>query len=124
MTVRFILGRAGTGKTHHCLEAIRAQLAEEPAEGHSLVLLVPEQASLQMERAILAAPGPTASHRAEVVSFRRMAHRVLAEVGDSGSPPKRALTDLGRAMALEHVLTNLGTELGYFRNTRRRTGFP
>ncbi|MCH7700215.1 MAG: PD-(D/E)XK nuclease family protein [Planctomycetes bacterium] len=123
MSVRFILGRAGTGKTHHCLGEIRARLAEEPAEGHSLVLLVPEQASLQMERAILAEPGPTASHRAEVVSFRRLAYRVLAEVGDSGSPPKRALTDLGRAMALEHLLTTLTADLRYFRHTRRRAGF-
>ncbi|MCH7721663.1 MAG: hypothetical protein IH988_11865, partial [Planctomycetes bacterium] len=56
-------------------------------------------------------------------SFRRMAYRVLAEVGDSGSPPKRALTDLGRAMALEHVLTGLAAELRYFRHTRRRAGF-
>lgn len=123
MSVRFILGRAGTGKTHHCLGEIRARLAEESAEGHSLVLLVPEQASLQMERAILAEPGPTASHRAEVVSFRRLAYRVLAEVGDSGSPPKRALTDLGRAMALEHLLTTLTADLRYFRHTRRRAGF-
>ncbi len=45
MGLHFILGRAGTGKTHACLEAIRKEAQHDP-EGKPLVLLVPEQATL------------------------------------------------------------------------------
>ena len=61
MSVRFILGRAGTGKTHHCLTSIRRELESDPECAQKLILLVPEQASLQMERALLASPGPGAT---------------------------------------------------------------
>ena len=54
MSVRFVLGRAGTGKTAHCINTIRRLLADSPVDGPRLILLVPEQASFQMERALLA----------------------------------------------------------------------
>ena len=41
--IQFVLGRSGSGKTHHCLEAIRGELRREPMGG-ALILLVPEQA--------------------------------------------------------------------------------
>ena len=44
MSVCFVLGRAGAGKTHYCLEGIRNQLLAS-AEGVPLILLVPEQAT-------------------------------------------------------------------------------
>jgi hypothetical protein len=51
MAVRFILGRSGTGKTHHCVKAIVEALSQpvpngaEGADNQHLVLLVPEQAT-------------------------------------------------------------------------------
>ena len=53
MAVRFILGRSGTGKTSYCIKAI-ADALSEPADNQPLLLLVPEQATYQAERAILA----------------------------------------------------------------------
>ena len=52
MAVQFILGRSGTGKTSFCINAIVKSLLE-PANNGSLILLVPEQATYQAERAIL-----------------------------------------------------------------------
>ncbi len=52
MAVQFILGRSGTGKTSYCIKAIVNALLE-PTE-QQLILLVPEQATYQAERAILA----------------------------------------------------------------------
>ena len=53
MSVQFILGRSGTGKTSLCIKAIvNALLAPDSAQ--RLILLVPEQATYQAERAILA----------------------------------------------------------------------
>jgi len=45
----FLLRPAGSGKTHRCLEEIRAELASAP-EGLPIVLLAPKQATFQLER--------------------------------------------------------------------------
>jgi ATP-dependent helicase/nuclease subunit B len=121
MTVRFILGRAGSGKTHHCLEAVRRRLNQDPINGPRLILLVPEQASQQIEGAILRSPGEvTAAHRAEVLSFQRLAHRVLESVG---GPVRQALTEPAQAMVLQHLTANLSGSLQYYRRLDRLGGF-
>lgn len=120
MGVRFILGRAGSGKTHHCLEAIRAAAREDPLNGPRLVFLVPEQAAQQMERAILApsAGGAACAHRVDVVSFRRLAFRVLESTGAADLP---AVSDLGRTMVLRLLLSRHAEQLEYFGRSARRS---
>lgn len=121
MTVRFILGRAGSGKTYQCLEAVRRRLNQDPINGPRLILLVPEQASQQIEGAILRSPGEvTAAHRAEVLSFQRLAHRVLESVG---GPVRQALTEPAQAMVLQHLTANLSGNLHYYRRLDRLGGF-
>ncbi len=120
MSVRFIIGRAGTGKTHYGLTAVREKLLANPLEGPRLILLVPEQASLQTERALLASPELQVAHRAEVLSFRRIAWRICGRPG-VGSPT--VLSTNGRVMVLRHLFAKLGPELRYFRNAERFPGF-
>lgn len=83
MAVRFVLGRAGTGKTHRCLHEIADALAR--AGEQRLILLVPEQAGLQMERALAARTAASGFWRAEVTSFTRLARRLIGECGTA--PP-------------------------------------
>ncbi len=123
MAVRFVIGRAGSGKTHHCLESIREHLRSDPVDGPRLILLVPEQASLQMERAIVrptdepdSAGDISSAHRAEVLSFRRLAYRVLDAVGD---PSRRALTEPARAMVVRHLLAKHVGQLKYYSRAAR-----
>ncbi|HEX6970834.1 MAG TPA: helicase-exonuclease AddAB subunit AddB, partial [Limnochordia bacterium] len=104
MPVRFILGRAGSGKTAWCLEAIRAELRRS-SEGPPLLFLVPEQATFTMERAILAGADAAATCRAHVLSFRRLALRSLKEVGGAAHPP---IGPLGKAMLLAAILQEEG----------------
>ncbi|MCB9865746.1 MAG: PD-(D/E)XK nuclease family protein [Phycisphaerales bacterium] len=119
MSVRWIIGRAGTGKTHHCLAAIQEELQRSPVDGPRLVLLVPEQASLQMERALLGG-AVRATARAEVLSFRRLALRVLAA---GGAVEHRALSPAARAMVLRRLVGKLAGDLRYYRRVERLTGF-
>jgi len=120
MSVQFILGRAGTGKTHACLEAIRERLRDEPVHGPRLILLVPEQASLQMEQTLIAPPDIGVAHRAEVLSFRRLAYRVLDSVGGAGIG--QAISENARAMVLRHLLTVHRHKLQYYRRGERVGG--
>ena len=75
MAVRFVIGRAGSGKTHLCLEAITTALNDADAPGR-LLFLVPEQASFQMERALASRVASGGYWRAEVLSFTRLARSI------------------------------------------------
>ncbi|RJP32484.1 MAG: hypothetical protein C4547_13880 [Phycisphaerales bacterium] len=119
MSVQFILGRAGSGKTHACVAAVQARLRQDPVGGPRLILLVPEQASLQMERAILGG-GVGAAHRAEVLSFRRLAHRVMDEAGVA---PREPLSESARVMVLRRLMSRFQPELRYYRRLDRAPGF-
>ena len=68
--VQFILGRSGTGKSRWCIDAVCDALADGSAE--PLILLVPEQATYQVERSILLTPGIAGFSRLHVLSFNRL----------------------------------------------------
>ncbi len=120
MGLHFILGRAGTGKTHTCLEAIRARASQDPA-GPPLVLLVPEQATFQMEQALLGGSSPLRGMiRAQVLSFQRLAWRVSLKAGGLPHPP---LSDLGKRMVLRALLENRKDQLRLFGQVADRPGF-
>jgi len=121
MSVRFVVGRSGSGKTWRCLEAVRAALRADSREGPLLVLLVPEQASLQVERALLSGGDLAGFTRCEVLSFRRLAYRLQSQVwGDE----RRVISPLGRQMMLRHVLGEHADRLRFFGRVRRQVGLP
>lgn len=120
MAVRFVLGRAGAGKTHHCLTEIRGELRERLVGAPSLVLLVPEQAALQMERLLLGGGELPGLGRCEVLSFRRLAHRVLNAAG--GALPV-VLSRIGREMVLRNLLARNRSGLREFDGVALRPGF-
>ncbi len=118
MAVKFVLGRAGTGKTRYCLDALAAALAE-PGDQSPLILLVPEQASFQMERA-LALRGPGGGFwRAAVLSFSRLARRFFEQIGQEPAILRAA----ARELALRRVIAERGDALGPLMATARTAGF-
>ena len=54
MTLRFILGPAGSGKTHTCIREMAGLIAAEPL-GHPLLLLTPQQSTFIYEKRLAAA---------------------------------------------------------------------
>jgi ATP-dependent helicase/nuclease subunit B len=119
MTIRLIIGRAGTGKTATCLDAVREELRRQPA-GPLLILLVPEQATFQTEYALASTPGLQGFIRAQVLSFRRMAFRVLQEVGGAA---RAHIGDLGKRMMLRCLLEQQAAQLKVFRHAAGQPGF-
>ncbi len=120
MSFRFILGRAGSGKTHFCLSEIIEEIRRSP-EGCPLVLLVPDQSTYQMERALLQSSGLDGFIRVYPLSFRRLAYRTLGEVGGSPLP---ALDERGREMFLASVLRKIRKDLLVYGPSARRVGLP
>lgn len=119
MGMRFVIGRAGSGKSTLCLEEIKSRLQESP-DGHPLVLLAPEQATFQAELALVSAPGVKGLIRAQVLSFRRLGWRVMQETGGTAGTP---IDDLGKKMLLHKLLHKYNQELRLFRQAYDKTGF-
>lgn len=119
MTVRYIIGRAGSGKSEYCFEAIRRRLAAGE-DGPPLILLVPEQSTFQAERKLVAAPGLHGFIRAQVLSFRRLAFRVMQETGGTA---RVHIAENGKKMLLHKLIHNLKDELKAFRSAADEPGF-
>ncbi len=142
MGVRFVIGRAGSGKTEYCLRAAREALEADLWRGPRLILLVPDQAAAQMERALLTHSRLRTLGRCDVLSFRRLAHRVLNEAAawdreapnqsGGGAPPAAAhtpgplpvtLTPTGRGMVLRYLARRHRAALREFASVVDRAGF-
>jgi ATP-dependent helicase/nuclease subunit B len=117
--LRFILGRAGSGKTHTCIAEIAARLQKAPM-GPPLLLVLPDQATFQMERAVVQALPSRGFVRLRVLSFKRLALAILAEVGGLARP---ALTQTGRQMLLRSLLHEHSEDLQVFGRSARQPGF-
>ncbi|MCH9022033.1 MAG: hypothetical protein IID32_04645, partial [Planctomycetes bacterium] len=100
MSVRFIFGRSGSGKTHYCLEAIREALRTGPRD-QPLILLVPQQATFQMEQTLLSAEALWGYHRVRVTHFNRLAQEVLLETAGVLLP---GLSETSKQMILWQLL--------------------
>lgn len=118
MSVRFILGRAGAGKTRFCLDAILAE-QNAPTHDRNLILLVPEQASFQMERELALRSTCRGFSRAEVLSFSRLARRVIDQL-DAGT---EEISPQGRVLALRAVAAQSAHFLHAFGSVGRSEGF-
>jgi ATP-dependent helicase/nuclease subunit B len=117
--IRFLLGPAGSGKTHRCLTEIRAAL-QENSEGPPLILLAPKQSTFQLERQLLADGALSGYTRLHILSFERLAEFVFEGLG---KPVPRLLAEEGRVMVLRALLQQQRAELEIFRSSARLPGF-
>jgi len=117
MGLRFIIGRAGTGKTTLCMEEI---IAQQNTGSKRQILIVPEQFTSQAEHDLIEKTGQNAILTAEVLSFGRLAHRVFSKKGIGSRIP---LGDVGKSMALRRILQQEKDNIHYFRHVMDKPGF-
>jgi len=117
--LRLIIGRAGSGKTHLCLEEMGNQLRMSP-EGSSLVMILPEHATFRVEQQLASTPGIEGFTRAYVFGFRRLAHRILMETGGGVRPH---ITELGKKIILSQLLQEHQQELKIFHRAAVQRSF-
>jgi ATP-dependent helicase/nuclease subunit B len=114
---RFILGRAGAGKTHAVLAEVADELQRQPL-GPPIWLITPRQATFQTQRQLLAQPGGSrAQCRVRVVSFDRLAEMLLADEADL--PP---LSAGARVLLLGDILRREAEHLKIFGQSASQAG--
>ena len=118
MSIRFIYGRAGVGKSMWCINSIAENIRKE--EDHRLIFIVPEQYTFSTENKILKSIGEPALLRTRVLSFKKMAQEVFEECGGR---VKEIIKESGRNMLIHKVLNDKIESLDYFRRISREQGF-
>ncbi|MEL7567303.1 MAG: helicase-exonuclease AddAB subunit AddB [Dehalobacterium sp.] len=118
MSIRFIYGRAGSGKTRYCLEEIKERI--KAGVSRPLILLVPEQYSFQAERDLIRVLKKGGSLQTQVLSFRRLAFRIFNQVGGITYPH---IHSAGKSMILYRILDQMKDNFRFFAKSVDRQGF-
>lgn len=108
MSLQIIYGTAGTGKSQYLFKQVQQKLMQQPnnmttsTQNKPLIkIITPEQFSFTAEQKLLEFAPSNSVLTAEVITFNRMAHRILEEVGGK---TRNRLSNSGRAMLLDDIL--------------------
>ena len=82
--MKLIYGRAGTGKTEYIFNDINDKINKEHIK-NKIYIITPEQFSFTAEKKLLETLVEGAATNVEVLSFERMAYRVVKETANYNS---------------------------------------
>ena len=118
MSLQFIIGSSGAGKTRYLYENLIRMSIEEPDVQY--VALVPEQFTMQTQKEIVALHPDHGTMNIDIVSFQRLAYRIFEELAVEHL---EILDDMGKSMVLRKVAGNERKNLGIFSGHLNQTGF-
>ena len=81
MSLKIIYGKSGTGKSEYIFKEIAKKIEDEQKE--KIYVITPEQFSFTAEKKLLDSIKASAVISAEVITFNRMAYRVMKELGSA-----------------------------------------
>lgn len=119
MSLRFVIGRAGSGKSTLCLREVQEELKQRP-RGKTILYLVPEQMTFQTQQALIGSEDVRGSIRAQVFSFSRLAWKVLQEVGGAS---RLHIDEAGVHMLLRKIVESRKDGLSVFQKAAEQNGF-
>lgn len=119
MSLRFIFGRAGSGKSKFCLENIKKSVLDNK-DDKKIIYLVPEQFTFQADKNLVYTLGEKGIHKVQVLSFTRMAQVVLGEVGGI---TRLHMKSSGRNMLIYKILDEVKDKLKVFSRASKQQGF-
>lgn len=118
MSLQFIFGGSGRGKTYYMQHYITEEAKHFPDRQY--IFLVPEQFTMQTQKELIQMSEAKGILNIDVQSFLRLAFRVFSETGANNLP---VLDDMGKTMILKKVLNNLEDQLAYFGGNIHKKGY-
>lgn len=118
MSVRFVFGGSGCGKTYFMQEMVLELAQQYPQKQY--IYLVPEQFTMQTQKELIQKSRQKGILNIEVQSFVRLAFRVFSETGAKSVP---VLDDMGKTMVLKKVLSGIEDKLSYFGTNAHKKGY-
>lgn len=118
MALQFVIGSSGSGKTEWLYERL-LRMAEQDKK-RMFYLIVPEQFTLQAQKALVQRQKKHAIMNIDVVSFDRLAYRVFDELGKTGLT---VLEDTGKNLILRKLAEDNKEKLTVLRRQIHRMGY-
>ena len=118
MPLHFIFGASGAGKSHYIYQKIIQESMEHP--GRQYLVLVPEQFTMQTQKELVMMHPKKGILNIDVLSFERLAYRVLEETGESCA---QVLEETGKSLVLRKVSQEKKKELKILGEKMKKQGY-
>lgn len=118
MSLQFIFGNSGSGKSYYLQQTVIKESMEHPADNY--IVLVPEQFTMQTQKDMVMMHPNKGIMNIDVLSFGRLAYRVFEEVGEEGNI---VLDDEGKNLILRRMASQFEGELKVLSGNLKRLGY-
>lgn len=118
MSLQFIIGNAGSGKSEYLYEHILEQARQNPDQ--NFLVLVPEQFTMQTQRELVGRQKNRAIMNVDVLSFARLAYRVFDELGMQDTV---VLEETGKNLVLRKVAEQKKKQLRVLGGNMNKMGY-
>lgn len=117
MSLQFIIGSSGAGKSHEAYERVIRESIRHPEQLYYII--VPEQFTMQTQKALVEMHPGKGILNIDILSFERLAYRVLQETGGDN---RRLLEDTGKSMVLQKLVQRNIGGLPYLGSQMKKPG--
>lgn len=118
MSLQFIFGPSGSGKSYQLHQQIIKESIRQPEE--NFIILVPEQFTMQTQKDLVSQHPDRCIMNIDVLSFGRLAYRVFEETGGGNLP---VLDDEGKNLILRKIAGDYEEELYVLKGNMKRLGY-
>ena len=118
MSLQFIFGNSGSGKSSYLYRNILKEAAEHPEKNY--LVLVPEQFTMQTQKNVVEMHPGKGILNIDVLSFQRLAYRIFEETGGA---MEVLLDDTGKSMVLQKLVQQHRKNLPYLGSQMNKPGY-
>lgn len=118
MSLQFIFGSSGAGKSHYLQKYIVEKSLKHPMGNYFVI--VPEQFTMQTQKDLVMAHERKGIMNIDVLSFGRLAHRIFEEVGGN---QRTILDDTGKSLILRKIAGDNEDELKVLHGNLKKQGY-
>ena len=118
MSLQFITGNSGNGKTKYLFNRIVKEAKANPRDNY--LVIVPEQFTMQTQRQLVDLSENKAIMNIDVLSFKRLAYRVFDELGITNLT---VLEETGKNLVLRKLAAQEADKLGVIGRNLNRIGY-
>lgn len=118
MSLQFIMGPSGSGKSHYLYRWVTEESLKNPNKNY--IVLVPDQFTMQTQKDLVMANPRKGILNVDVLSFSRLAYRVFEEIGGNN---RVVLNDVGKSFVLRKIAGDCESDLTLLGSNLKKVGF-
>ena len=118
MSLQFIIGNSGAGKSYIAYQNIIREAVDHPEKMYYVI--VPEQFTMQTQKTLVEMHPQKGILNIDVLSFERLAYRIFEEVGGD---TRKVLEETGKNMVLQKLVQVNQKKLIYLKNQMKKPGY-